>query len=393
MLYQAERRHFRFDGSVAMVYRYKKTPIEGVLSDFNETVTLHKVDETKWERLWDEIVREHHYLGYESMIGCRIKYLVTLGRQLVGAISFCSAAYKLGPRDRYIGWDEATRLAMLPHLVNNNRFLILPWIRIKNLASHVLSVSLKRLRADWLTQYGVEPYMAETFVDRQVYDGVSYRAANWSCLGTTQGYGKQGNTFVHHGRPKEIYVKIMNRRFTGRFRLDRERLKKSLEEEMLTMLNGIPMLATYREELGGFLFHPEGMITGDGCDFPKKGKSSVGVKRQYCGVRGKTDNCQASVVAGYAGPNGYGLLDYALYMDHYEVRTWHGWRRHILITLIAHFFVIKMRSRMSVRPWEPGAAPYVDSPIPLADYLDAYMLLQKGEAVTNPHIMAVPDRD
>jgi len=386
-----------------MGYRFDMTPRAGTLGDYADSVRLVKVDETKLEAFWNALMVKYHYIGYEGQLGCRIKYLIAIGKQPIGAIGFCSAVYKLGPRDQYIGWDEATRMLMLPHVINSNRFLILPWIKIKNLASYILSASLKQVRMDWQKQYEVEPYMAETFVDRQLYSGTSYKAANWTYLGITQGYGRQGDTFVYHGRPKDIYVKIMNRRFANQFHPDLGRLRKNEAEEILTMINGVPMwypsvldtmgmdninmetvpkllaehlatftpylgrseqkkhfttliqgrlsdldrksnepvaiafsgvgsvrnvanfmsrdhwdekgmLEAYRKETGVLLFHPEGMITGDGCDFPKKGKHSVGVQRQYCGRLGKTDSCQASVMAGYAGPNGYGLLDYELYM-------------------------------------------------------------------------------
>jgi len=390
-----------------MGYRFDMTPLTGTLGDYEGLVRLIKVDETKLEAFWDHLVAKHHYIGYEGQYGCRVKYLIFIRKQPVGAIGFCSGVYKLGPRDQYIGWDEATRMSMLPHVVNSNRFLILPWVKIKNLASYVLSVSLKQLRIDWQKQYEVEPYIVETFVDRQLYSGTSYKAANWMYLGITQGYGRQGDTFVYHGQPKDIYVKIMNRRFASQFHPDLARLRKNNEKEILDMINGVPMwypsvldtmgledinietvskllaehltayapylgrseqkkhfttlvqgrlsdlerksnepiaiafsgtgsvrnvanfmnkdswdekgmLEAYRKEAGKLLFHPEGMITGDGCDFPKKGKHSVGVQRQYCGRLGKTDNCQASVMVGYAGPNGYGLLDYELYMP----KTW-----------------------------------------------------------------------
>jgi hypothetical protein len=360
------------------------------------------------------------------------------------------------------------------------------------------------------------------------------------------------------------------------------------------------MLGAYQKEAGKTLFHPEGMITGDGCDFPKKGKHSAGVQRQYCGRLGKTENCQASVMTGYAGPLGYALLDYELYMpetwfdgahadlrkkcavpgtlkfktknqilsesirkiagsegfdgkyvgvdssfgndkdfldslpekliyfadvhsnclvyrsrpemhipeyggkgkkpvnekpsfppvtvkeiagddaipwndvvlgigakgpiitkdkcmpvvevrdnapgkdvwlyirqiedgsvkyalcnetadaaiadirkpalmrwsieqcfnecknhlgmDHYEVRTWHGWRRHMLITFLSHLFVIKLRKQLSVKPHAPGVAPYVDAPVPLDEYLDAVNSLEQNAPIENPHIMAVPNK-
>lgn len=390
-----------------MRYRFDMTPLTGTLSDYADSVRLIKADETKLEDFWNEMVAKYHYIGFEGQFGCRIKYIIAIGRQPVGAISFCSAVYKLGPRDQYIGWDEETRMKTLPHAVNNNRFLILPWIKIKNLSSHILSASLKQLRIDWQKQYGVELYMVETFVDRQLYSGTSYKAAGWTYLGITQGYGRQGNTFVYHGQPKDIYVKIINRRFKHQFRPDLGRLKKNEAEEILDIINAVPawrpsvleamgleginieevsgllaehlsdyasylgrseqkkhfstliqgrlsdlerktnepialalsgadsvrnvanfmnndlwdekgMLRAYQKKAGQLLFHPEGMITGDGCDFPKRGKHSVGVERQYCGYTNRRDNCQASVMVGYIGQNGYSLLDYELYMP----ETW-----------------------------------------------------------------------
>jgi SRSO17 transposase len=665
--------------------------MEGKLGDFDDAVQLIKVDETKWESYWDKLVNKYHYLGYDWQFGGRVKYLVTMGERIVGAVGFCSAVYKLGPRDRYIGLSDEARASLLPHMVNNNRFLILPFVKIRNLASHVLSISLKRLVVDWQKQYGVEPYMVETFVDCKRYRGTSYQASNWVCLGKTQGYGKQGGSFIYHGSPKDIYVKVMSRRFAGKSRPDVRRLDPE-RGELIAMINGVPMwtpsllkrmgvpeavakgadgvrealvdhltrylpflgrkehrrhlltlvkgrlsdldrksnepvalaftgeesvrnvanfmkadiwddqgmLAEYREEVSEELFEPGGMITGDGCDFPKKGNNSVGVKRQFCGRLGKTDNCQASVMVGYAGEKGYGLLDYELFMpeswfdaahaklrkqnlvpaglgfktknqmlsemilgiahsgqfqgkyvgvdssfgtdkafldslpegliyfadihnnvlvyrdrpnlvlpqysgkgkrpavpkpefapvsvksiaeddgvpwndivlangakgpviardkllrvvevrdkcpgkdvwlyirrfednttkyalcnapadsqaevirkpammrwsieqcflecknylgmDHYEVRSWPGWHRHILITLLAHLFVVKLRKQFSVRPHSPGPTPFIEQPVSLHDYIDAYHKLDNGQAIEHPNIKPFPDR-
>jgi SRSO17 transposase len=398
-----------------MVYQYDKTPLGGKIDDYEGELLLHKVDETKWETYWNQLVQLHHYLGFDSSIGGRVKYIITLGQLIVGAISFCSAMYRLGPRDAYIGWDEETRVAMLPHLVNNNRFLILPWISIKNLASRILSMSLQRMRKDWEKQYDAVPYMAETFVDRGQYLGTCYKASNWTYLGVTKGYGKIGKDFVYHGRKKDLYVYIMDRQFEKRFKPDITRVYDE-REELRAMLNGIPMWEPtimkelgitsspaqkierkfidhlrrytpylgrsenkfhftsmiqgllsdlkrksiepiaiafegtdgvrnltnfmsrskwddtgmrdeYRIELSGLLSHDEGMITGDDSCFPKKGENSVGVARQYCGNTGKVDNCQSGVMVGYASTRGYGLVDYELYMpeqwfdsDHAELR-------------------------------------------------------------------------
>ena len=671
-----------------MGYRYDKTPMHGELSDYPGNVQLHKVDETKYEALWDEMVREYHYLGYEGQMGARIKYVITLGKQIVGAISFCSAAYKLGPRDEYIGWSEEVRLSKLPHLLTNNRFLILPWIRIRNLASHVLSKSLRQLKGDWEKQYEVTPYMIETFVDREKYLGTCYIAANWTYLGVTKGYGRRGNTFEYHGQIKDIYVYIVDRSFAREFRPDLKRLRNG-REELEAMINGTPhwhptvlkdmgiagdftkqireqfadhlgryvgylgnrqnrahfiamekgllsdlerksiepiaiayegsenvrnltnfmgtskwddagMHEEYRRDTSGQLAHEDGMITVDDTGFPKKGRNSVGVARQYCGRTGKIDNCQVGVMTGYVSRYGYGLIDHELYMpekwfddghaalrkkcgvptnlkfrtknaiaseminkaaysghfpakyvgadsaygndgafldslpegmiyfadvkkdhlvfvghpdmavpaysgngrkpwkeapefpprsvkeiaedtelpwngvvldigakgpiitsdkylrvtevrdkapgkdvwlyvrklsdgsckyalcnesadasdedlrkpalmrwsieqcfneckdylgmDHYESRSWVGWRRHMLLCLIAHLFINKLRSEYSSKPQSPGPAPYIEDPVSLDDYLEAAEDLINDKQITNPNILAMPTR-
>jgi SRSO17 transposase len=219
---------------------FESMVLVGDLSDYHETVNLFKVNETEYEELWDNMVNEHHYLGFISMIGGRVKYLVLLGTVLVGAISFCSGAYKLGPRDLFIGWTEDTRLEYLPHLLNNNRFLILPWIKVSNLASHALALSLKQVRLDWEEQYGVEPYMVETFIDLEKYSGTCYVAANWTYLGTTKGFGRLGNSFVYHGRPKAIYVYIMNHRFKTIFMPNVNRIPNE-KDELLNLITEVPI--------------------------------------------------------------------------------------------------------------------------------------------------------
>jgi SRSO17 transposase len=210
------------------------------LNDFNESVFLDLVDNTEKEKIWTYLMRTYHYLGYGSTIGGRVKYLVSLGQRLVGGISYCSGAYKLGPRDQFIGWNESTRLEYLPHLLNNNRFLILPWIKVRNLASHTLALSLKMVREDWAKQYGVEPYMAETFVDREKYKGTCYLASNWKYLGTTKGFGRLGNSFTYHGHEKDIYVYILNRNFNKIFQPNTNHLYNE-SDEILGLITGVPM--------------------------------------------------------------------------------------------------------------------------------------------------------
>jgi SRSO17 transposase len=225
------------------------TELAGELNDFDEPVLLRKVDGTPGEKIWDCLVRNYHYLSYGKMFGSRVKYLISLGTRLIGAISYCSASYKLGPRDVFVGWDEKTRLEYLPHLINNNRFLILPWVKIKNLASHTLSLSLKQVNEDWKKKYAVEPYMAETFVDGEKFSGSCYVAANWTYLGATKGFGRIGNSFVFHGNRKDIYVYVMSRSFNQIFRPDIRRLPDESEEN-LNLITDIPI--PYEKLLGHF---------------------------------------------------------------------------------------------------------------------------------------------
>jgi hypothetical protein len=119
--------------------------------------------------------------------------------QVVGCVQFSSPAWRLAVRDRWIGWDDATRLRNLQRVVSNSRFLILPWVRVKNLASHVLSQALRRLSVDWPARYGPKPLLVETLVDRQRFQGTCYRAANWQELGSTSGRGRMDREHQRHG--------------------------------------------------------------------------------------------------------------------------------------------------------------------------------------------------
>jgi SRSO17 transposase len=182
---------------------------------------LHEYRPLHWElvstvaqrRQWRELLARHHYLGAPELVGANLKYLVS-GRQgeLLGALGWQSAVQHLGCRDRLIGWTAAERARWLDHVVNNVRFLVLPWVKVPNLASVILSESVCLLQRDWLAHYGVPVWLVESFVDRQRFRGASYRAANWQALGWTRGFAKRQGHFVHHGQPKEVYVYIIQAR-------------------------------------------------------------------------------------------------------------------------------------------------------------------------------------
>lgn len=186
-------------------------PVTGSLSHL-QPLSLVLVNGTGDEEIWDHMVRTWHYLGYQQMIGQRIKYLVLSRGMPIAAISFNRASFHIGVRDAWLGWGEEGRQKLLPHVVNNNRFLIFPWVRVKNLASHLLALSLHRVKTDWLRLYGIAPYAVETFVDCNRYQGTCYKAANWRYLGETRGFGKVGKAFVYHGQRKGVFFYLLDRR-------------------------------------------------------------------------------------------------------------------------------------------------------------------------------------
>jgi len=215
-------------------------PLAGSLKEF-QPITIRLVNHTDLEPVWDHMVRTYHYLGYHRMIGPRIKYLACRGDAPVAALSYNRAALRVGARDRYLGWDDEQRLKLLSHVVNNNRFLILPWVHIRYLASHLLSRTLKLLSKDWPALFGDEPYLVETFVDTDKYRGTCYRAANWRYLGETLGFSKEGKAFVYHGHRKAVYAYLLDRRFPSIIEAcPRRRRAPKVRERVVNMQLAIP---------------------------------------------------------------------------------------------------------------------------------------------------------
>ena len=385
------------------------SPICGALHAW-PPLTVQIVSQSPREPLWDQLVRDYHYLGYQKLLGHRLKYLAFLQDRPVAALSFSAPARVLRVRDRWIGWSAAQRHAHLDRIVNNSRFLLLPWVTVQNLASQVLARTLARLPQDWAARFGTQLWLVETFVDPARFRGTCYRAANWHALGQTAGHGKQGPGYVYHGAIKEVYAYVLAPRFRhwlgcrpqpycpshrpppslakmedlqmilrhagwhpdlvpgmalteaevagladalvafhAQFhacfgRIEHRRLglaylsgllstspAKSVEPIALAFLDAdavrplqrfmksygwddAAMAATHQALLAETLAAPDAMLTVDSCEFPKKGTESVGVARQYCGARGKVDNCQSGVFVGYTSENGYGLVASRLYL-------------------------------------------------------------------------------
>lgn len=191
-------------------------------------VTLQVASQSNLEIVWDQLVRQHHYLGYQRLLGHRLKYLAFMQSRPVAALSWSAPALKLRVRDNYIGWSSEQRKTYLCRIANNSRFIIFPWVEVKNLASHVLALSLARLTGDWEERFGRNLWLVETFVDPARFKGTSYRAANWQFIGQTSGNGKLGKGYVYHGSIKVCLVQGGSCRRGERTHPGRRRLPQGL---------------------------------------------------------------------------------------------------------------------------------------------------------------------
>jgi hypothetical protein len=167
------------------------------------------------ERLgWRLYTERYHYLGERPIVGEHILYAAFLDNELVALLGWASAALKAPLRDAYVGWDEATKRRQLHLVANNVRFLILPWVRVRHLASKILALNLRRLSADWQAVWKHPIFLAETFVDTTRFRGTCYRAANWLRLGETAGRSKRGNVYSYGGSKKALFVYPLHRHAT-----------------------------------------------------------------------------------------------------------------------------------------------------------------------------------
>jgi len=163
--------------------------------------------------LWNAYIQRHHYLGHQLMPGAQLRYFVRAAGHIVAALGFGASAWKVKPRDQLIGWTSDERRRNLHLIVNNARFLILPWIRCKNLASRILALIIRRLPDDWHARYAYRPILLETFVEKPRFTGTCYKAANWHNLGDTQGRGKL-DTLHRNAQPiKSIWIYPLARHF------------------------------------------------------------------------------------------------------------------------------------------------------------------------------------
>jgi hypothetical protein len=190
-----------------------QTPLTGALSEV-KPIAIQQVRRTAHEPLFNSLIEHHHYLGYEQPVGEHLKYLVWAKRRPLACLAWSSAPRHLGSRDRYIGWSATARRRNIRLVAYNTRFLILPWIRVPHLASHILGQMTNSLSRDWERMYGHQVYFAETFIDPARFRGTCYRAANWRSLGMTTGRGKASTS----KRPDRSFKEVLGYPLTPRFR-------------------------------------------------------------------------------------------------------------------------------------------------------------------------------
>jgi hypothetical protein len=165
---------------------------------------VRQVRRTPDEAMFNALMHEHHYLGYTQPVGEHLKYMVLAAGRPIACMAWSSAPRHLGSRDRFIGWTAQARLANIGLLAYNTRFLILPWVTVPHLASHLLGRIAKRLSADWQAVYAHPIYFVETFIDPQRFAGTCYRGANWTLLGVTTGRGKDAPTRAANRSIKQV---------------------------------------------------------------------------------------------------------------------------------------------------------------------------------------------
>ena len=189
------------------------TPIQAALHELRP-VEMEQVRRTDHEPLFNSLMEQYHYLAYEQPVGEHLKFLVWAQGRPIACLAWSSAPRHLASRDRYIGWSAEARRRNIRFLAYNTRYLILPWVRVPHLASHILGKMTSQLSRDWERMYGHPVYFAETFIDPGRFRGTCYRAANWKLLGCTTGRGKASNSY----KPNRPIKEVLGFPLTPRFR-------------------------------------------------------------------------------------------------------------------------------------------------------------------------------
>jgi len=202
----------------AVIRKIKFTPAtdpqDSILCPVNQLphLQLQMVNKTN-SSLWNEYIERYHYLGYTPLPGAQLRYFITANGQILALTGFGAAAWQTSPRDKFIGWDHEQRKRNLHLIVNNARFLILPWVQSKNLASKILALNARQLPYDWEEKYNIRPVLMESFVEKNRFAGTCYKAANWCNVGQTKGRGKLGPPGKIIVPIKDVWLYSLNKNF------------------------------------------------------------------------------------------------------------------------------------------------------------------------------------
>ncbi|HEV2208932.1 MAG TPA: Druantia anti-phage system protein DruA [Verrucomicrobiae bacterium] len=188
-------------------------PLRGKLGEFRSQLGLELVQNAKQLALYRGLVGTYHYLGYQQATGAQLKYTAYFQDRPIGCLSFGPAAWKIGARDQFIGWSAQARQQNLRWVVNNERFVILPWVQIQCLASYLLGRAVRQLPGDWQRVYGHDVALVETFVEHRRFAGTAYAAANWRCVGQTLGRGRNDCTHQQAAPIKTIWLRPLREDF------------------------------------------------------------------------------------------------------------------------------------------------------------------------------------
>jgi hypothetical protein len=186
--------------------RIEQAPLCGSIGAVVHQIRLERVQGRPQLQLFKDLVGTYHYLGYRQATGAQLKYVAYYRSQPIACLSFGPAAYQLEPRDQWIGWERERRLERLHWLVNNDRFLILPWVQVSGLASFLLGQAVRRLRADWQQVYRHDVALAESFIQTGRFAGTCYASAHWQCVGVTRGRGRNDRLNRRAAPVKSIWL-------------------------------------------------------------------------------------------------------------------------------------------------------------------------------------------
>ena len=194
------------------VIKIDQTPLQEKLTKLSP-IDIKPVRNTKLESLYNSLIHQHHYLGFRQIVGNHLKYIAFIEERPVACLGWGSAAWKVKSRDTFIGWQPKTRKDNLHFVANNTRFLILPWVSVKCLASKLLALNARRISDDWIQNYNYPLYLLETFVEKKRFKGTFYKAANRILTRQTKGTAKKGHIHLNHGNIKDVYLYPLRKDF------------------------------------------------------------------------------------------------------------------------------------------------------------------------------------